>query len=252
MSIVNGLALDHFYFGLTEKQFQDLKTIFTPLNGIDHSVKKSGDDTWEGLYFRTRIGSYIEFLRDSRIDSFGLAISGFKSQYINPMLIREEFPTYPWQTGERFWENGTPWFDWLSQVDTSAETIHYFYTWIMKYHSSHIISDKPPARRLIDSTCRVEIASHPSMIELIQAQEFWLPGRFSLNNDSKGGLLLIRDKDATEIEFSILFDESVTGFKFQNMQLRLARGQTIKNTKNDTWEVISENQILKLILNSHL
>ena len=251
MSIVNGLVLDHFYFGLKEKEFQDLKNIFASLNGVEHSVVKSGEDSWEGIYVYTRIGSYIEFSRERNLENFSLAVSATQAHLFNPTSIREEYPHLPWKSLHRISEKGEPWFDalWLPYKNNEKEKR--FYPWLMHYYPRHFIYENKPRPRLIDSTCRVEIACHPSMIELIQAQEFWLPGRFSLNHDNKTGTLFIRDRDATELEFFLIFDESVPGFQLRNMQLWLAREQTMENVKNDSWEVTILNGILKLTLNSN-
>lgn len=86
------------------------------------------------------------------------------------------------------------------------------------------------------------------MAESIKSQEFWLPGSQTFTDDNKGGTLFIRDRDGAEVNFSFIFDESVTGFQFKSMQVYLSRGITIADVKNESWEIQSEDGLLKLTL----
>jgi hypothetical protein len=245
MTIRNGLVLDHFYFCFDDKAFADLVDIFGSLPGSKHSKVKSGSDSWEGLYLRMRTGSYIELLKDRRMNGFGVAISAARLHLLNPTRLRDEFPNLNWENGQRVNADGNPWFDWLSLCKYTNHSEIYFNAWLMHYHSNHVTPVQKIDRSFFDSVLAVKIACNPSMPSLISEQGFWIPGNHDFSNAASGNLK-VPDRDGSEVHFSWNSDQSTTGFKIKSMQLILSRGVEFSPVENETFSCSVANGILTI------
>jgi len=62
---------------LSPEQFNELAKLQKTITGFKHSVVKTKTESWEGCYWRTNSGDYIEFMRPvvGKIDGMGMAFS---------------------------------------------------------------------------------------------------------------------------------------------------------------------------------
>jgi hypothetical protein len=250
--MVNGLVLDHFYFTLNDEEFEDFKNIFSELPGVAHQTTHSGDQSWEGVYMRTRTGSYLEFVKENKTKGFGLAISAARLPYLNSMLMREEHPNANWKQGQRITSEGKPWFDWLTLCDYTNHSEIFFNAWLMQYHQNHKVPAQKFERPIVDSAVKVEIECHPSMVELVKTQGFWLPGKANFALKESKFNLLIPDRDGSDIEFDFAINEKATGFRLKKMFILLSRGSSFADTQNKHWKATANDQHLEVSLLHHL
>ena len=110
MPVINSLTLDHTYISLPENSFKKYIDFFKELNGM-HSVVNSSDDSWEGLYLKSRIGDYFEILNNKRNGGFGLALSPLRPMHVDVSNIIKEQPNLDWKYGKRLDGQNRRWLE---------------------------------------------------------------------------------------------------------------------------------------------
>jgi hypothetical protein len=156
MSVLNSLALDHFYISLPDEKFQRYNEFFALLDGVCHSVE-SDDDAWCGVYSYSRIRDYFEILKNRREGGLGIALSPIGLLNVNVKNIINERSELEWKYGTRNHLNKEPWFDWYSLGGYLNTEQTFFNVWIMDYYKSHIDYEQRPVRKKIDSFLSLEM-----------------------------------------------------------------------------------------------
>jgi len=116
MKISELLCLDHFYIMLAPEQFNELIKLQKTIAGFKHSVVKTKTESWEGCYWRTNSGDYIEFMKPvvGKIEGMGVAFSARSPIYADVRDLKKDFKKLPWLTGTRVWPDKSKWFTWLA------------------------------------------------------------------------------------------------------------------------------------------
>lgn len=167
MPVMNSLTFDHLYISLPENSFKKYINFFTDLNGV-HSVVNSSDDSWEGLYLKSRIGDYFEILNNKRNGGLGIALSPLRPMHVEVSNIIKEQPHLDWKHGKRLDGQNRPWFDWYSLDNYLDAKNLLFNVWIMDYAKSHNDVKAKPKTNFVDSFNSIELSlgsAHLSKIE---------------------------------------------------------------------------------------
>ena len=126
------LKLDHIYVVPSHETFDELIELGVRNPSLlIHKTVISGSQSWEGVYFKSSDGVYIEFCRpDNELGRYrmGLALSqyGQENYSIRQLHLMDTGQEYI----PRYDKDGAPWFEALSfdHFETSP-----FYIWLMEY-----------------------------------------------------------------------------------------------------------------------
>ncbi len=237
MTIRDGLALDHLYVSIPEKDFNTLALIFASQPGINREKVQAGDNGWEGLYAYTRAGGYFEFLRGThRQGSLGIAISSYVSHAMDARKLREELPELLWKTGTRTLEDGKPWFDFLSLGDYLSHETTLFNAWIMHYHQNHWVPSRRRQPRAIDGLVELHVDAGIGQRTEIELKGAWLPGT-NLGESCDEMVQVLPDRDGGDVRVRITFKDDLKGFHFRSLTFLPTREATWKSCRHGSWEI---------------
>lgn len=225
MSVKYGLALDHIYMGLEDAAFDLLVHWITQLRGVTHSLIRSGDEQWEGIYFSTRTNAYFEFLRKRREGCIGIAFSSISPFYLDARKIVDELPELPWRNGSRVTAEGKPWFDWFSVCEyLNVNPSTPCNVWLMHYHMNHYDWKSRRPKLSLDAITDVAFTGSLAMREEIQRVIPWTPIRIEEGSDEN--IYYMPDRDESELRVRVRFedfqDASGHPFKLDYVEFRLA------------------------------
>lgn len=207
MSVLNALALDHFYISLSEKQISILKDLTEKLNG-SYSKVQSGQDSWEGLYTSSRIGDYVEFLQSRKSGGFGIALSAQHLAYTNVKNLLNETPSSQINIGTRVDSSGEPWLDWYSAVPYEDHENLVFNFWVMDYYKSHVDYKTRIKRRLIDSFDFLEGSVGEKYLQEFDRAKVILPYETKIESDQISFSVPRRDEFHLDVSIKIIPGES--------------------------------------------
>jgi|GEM_PF-6103444 len=183
MTIRDSLVLDHFYINASNEDFDALLKMKDFIqNGFRHSVVKTDNDQWEGIYLRSRAGSYFEILRNRRPNSLGLAFQTFDPMSLDASEIMSELPL-DWNVFSRSFPDGQNWFDSISTMEDPASLGNYFSPWIMKYYIRKAKPQAVIAPRSIDRFPSIEMTLGRAHLEHVRSLSEWFPGVREFNAD---------------------------------------------------------------------
>ena len=111
MSMREYLQLDHFYIDVNEEDFQALKVLLDVFKSdIRHVEVKSATGQWEGLYLRTRLGTYFEILRTINPEALGIAFRTSDPISLPAARVIADIPV-EWKSSTTNYPDGQHWFD---------------------------------------------------------------------------------------------------------------------------------------------
>ncbi len=205
------LVLDHFFINASAEDFEALKKLkeFIPY-GVRHDVVKAADDQWEGLYLRSRPGSYFEILRDRRPNALGLAFQTIDPMILDAAKITEEL-ALDWKIQNRKSADGQPWFDYISISSTELDSL--FVAWIMKYY----VRDRKPVGtvmpRSIDRWVSLEMTLGRRHADRVSHESQWFPGTREITNDAIQ--FTVPDRDGHPFDIRIRLIDGDARFEFK-------------------------------------
>ncbi len=198
------LVLDHLFFIANDSEFEEIKTIFQKFECASHQNVVAGEDSWEGVYIKTRGNNYLEILRGPN-RSLGLCQKTCYPFGVDARHIVKDFPQLPWKKFERT-ADGQRWFTALSTVDYENLATP-FNTWVMHYYQRDMKKLPEIKRFEIERIFEMHFSAHSSLLETIKAGSAWFHGKrefkeneivFDLQTHFSDSFLLRISLDATE------------------------------------------------------
>ena len=182
MKISDLLCLDHFYITLSPEQFSELKKINEKVPGFSHQLVKTKTESWEGCYWKTNSGEYIEFIQPivGSYEGLGIAFSTKSPIYTNVRKLKNEFKALPWNVGTRIWPDKSKWFTWLTlKSKKSAKKFNSFINiWAMFYHpryNQYKDLTKKPVTNALDRVTQLDVFMNPELKDFIIYHLRWTP-----------------------------------------------------------------------------
>lgn len=247
MKISETLCLDHFYVNVSENQFEELKTLEKYLVGFSYDVVKVTDDSWEGSYLSTNAGEYIEFFPNGKryTNSLGIAFSSKSNIYADSRDLKDEFKSLDWQRGSRIWQNGAPWFDWLS---LNKNTKDYFKTWSMFYHPNYKRYENIPSSfnkpNSIARIVELSLYANSKVEDLIRFHLQWTGAEVFKTNS--GIVLSMKNREFECFKILVEFKDGIEGFHLRNVVLETHRFRKPKLPSFKSMKIIQKRGVIKL------
>lgn len=256
MKISDILCLDHFYIMVSPEQFSELKKLKNKVSGFSHSKMVTKDESWEGCYWGTNSGEYIEFMQPKvgSYEGLGVALSTRSPIYADVRELKNEFKKLPWDEGTRVWPDKTKWFTWLAlKSKKSAKKINSFISiWSMFYHPRyHQYKDtlKKPVPNVVDRIIQLDVVMNPELRDLIIYHLRWTPA--VIKSASTKMSISIPNRQFVPFIININFKKSCPGVIFKKIicethrmkKIKLPKLKTISFTQKDGVLVIKNNQI---------
>lgn len=213
------MNLDHFYIGVSSFEFQPLLPIANALQGCQHLVVQSGNDSWEGIYLFSNAGPYFEILNERRNQGLGIAFC--TTSETRQIIAR--MSDLPWKSGTRHRANGSPWFDWLSLGEYLNVKETWFNAWIMRYCESSKPRTAPAFS--IKRFLSLKMSLGNERLDEMKSLARWFPEPFEMENSRVTVFIADRSGDRLKIEIQL-----VTGnekFTFHSIDFELNDGVNV-------------------------
>lgn len=256
MKISQLLNLDHFYIMLSPEQFTELKTLNKKVSGFKHSIINTKNDSWEGCYWYSNSGEYIEFMQPKvgAFEGLGLALSTTGTIYTDIRELKDEFKKLPWEDGTRVWPDKTKWFTWLAlKTKKNTEKLNIFINiWAMFYHPRYHQYKgltKGPVTKAIDRITQLDVFMNPELKEIILYHLKWTPAVIKSSKDKMS--ITITNKQHSPFVINISFKKAYSGVTFRKIICETHRMKKIKLPKLKTISFDQKNGVL-VIKNSLL
>lgn len=218
---------------LTTEQFTEIKKLKDKIPGFSHSVVKTQSESWEGCYWGTNSGEYIEFMQPKvgSYEGLGLAFSTRSPIYADIRELKDQFKKLPWEDGTRVWPDKTKWFTWLAlKSKKSAANLNSFISvWAMfyypRYHQYKTIKKKPVTNAL-DRMVQLDLLVNPELKELIIYHLRWTPAVITVSGNKMK--IVIPSRQFTPFTINITFKVSIAGVIFKKIICETHRMEKIK------------------------
>lgn len=233
MKISELLCLDHFYIMLAPEQFTEIKKLKDKVPGFKHSVVQTESESWEGCYWSTNSGEYIEFMQPKigSYEGLGIAFSTRSPIYADVRELKNEFKKLPWEDGTRVWPDKTKWFTWLAlkAKKTEGKLNSFINVWAMFYHPryhQYKTIDKKPVTNALDRIVQLDLIVSPKLKELISYHLRWTPAVVTTSANKM--TITISNRQFTPFTINITFKSSISGVVFKKIICETHRMEKIK------------------------
>lgn len=200
-----------------DEEFEEIKQIFLRFQASTHQFVKADDDSWEGVYVRTRGQYYLEFLRNRRSNGIGLCQKVFGLMTQDARHITQDFPNLPWQTFDRS-KDGQKWFTALA-CDNYLDLTTPFNTWVMHYYQMDAKQIVSFPKFEISRICSLQFSANPNVIDKVKLNSAWFNSTKDINE--KEARFSFQTYYSDPLELQISFDNSGPGFNFKKAVFKL-------------------------------
>lgn len=167
------LYIDHFFKVLNQSDFEEAKALVKYIPCSEHKIVRSDDDSWEGIYFLSKCGTYIELLKESDrriVNQLGLSFSNTdeKEGLFDFLKINTNLS---WSCQPRNDSSGKPWFKSII-LNTDKEV----FIWGMEYEGEHIERRKKMGKNpsnIIESIDALETNVPSDLFEKLPEYLIW-------------------------------------------------------------------------------
>ena len=179
---------------------------------------------------------------------FGIAVSGYQIQYVDPRELTGEFPGLPWKTAKRTWaKTRKTWFDYVTlehKVQQGSPIKQGIETWAMNYR---FLSLRPEWHKIqrasIERFTSLELSIGQDFEKQVRFHTQWLPGSRSFNK--KGARLEIPDRDGGTFEVRIKWRGKDAPATFVSLEAMRCPLVTAKAVRTDHFKLdIGKNKLV--------
>jgi hypothetical protein len=227
------LYLDHFYCGVSEEVFDELKALeqFLPITLVKEVLTDS--DSWRGIYTFSTSNCYSELLlrADKRASrGLGFAFSGLGAEKNLSAQLQSQFQSIQWEQNMLRTPEGASWFESISpKKDVSLN--HSIVAWAMEYQGD--FRDKRLQRAHLPGIAirtfdRVHVRVPSQELALLENRCEWYPGtkRFEQNAATIQFPLMSHGQTAFYLEA----DSNLTLPALHKIEVTLESNATCANT----------------------
>ena len=219
-TIHKNLIFDHLYMATSEPEFEEIKKIFLPFDCASHQIVKADDDSWEGVYVRTRGQNYFEFLKLRRSGGIGLCQRAYSILTQDARSITQEFPELPWKSFDRSLA-GQKWFTALS-CENYLDLTTPFNTWVMHYYPRETNNIVELRKCEISQFHEIHFSAHPDLIERVKLNSTWFNSKSEFTN--KEAHFQLQTYYSDQFWLKITFDNKDAGFRFKRATMTFEPG----------------------------